>query len=75
MLKGRTIAFSAIAMLAIAIAVVIGFAKLVSLPIAKADYQSCLQTAQAERNAHPNCKTEETLWDRGLSEPVAYYTL
>ena len=37
--------------------------------------QYCLQAAKETGNKYPYCPTDETVWKRGLSDPVAYYTL
>src|SRR5690242_232146 len=75
MLKAVLTWATALAVLCLIVAAVIVGAKSISLPIPQADYQSCLQSTQAEQHAKPQCKTTESLWDRGLSDPLAYYTL
>lgn len=66
---------AAIAALCLIVAAVIVGAKSISIPIPQADYQSCLHPAQGEQHTKPQCETTESLWDRGLSDPIAYYTL
>lgn len=39
------------------------------------EHQYCLQAAKDSGNKKPNCPTDESVWKRGLSDPVAYYTL
>src|ERR1700722_4894342 len=61
-------------LLALGGAIIIG-ARLLPVPITDTDHQSCLSRAQAERTSSQDCPRTETLWDRGLRDPVAYYTL
>jgi hypothetical protein len=39
------------------------------------EHQYCLQAAKEAGNKNPYCPTDETVWKRGLTDPVAYYTL
>lgn len=75
MLKTVLKALAAALALVVVVFVVIFGAESISVPVPKADYQACLNAAKAEKNRYPNCKAEETVWDRGLSDPIAYYTL
>jgi len=75
MLKSALTWLTAVAVLLLVVLAVIGGARSISVPIAQSDYQNCLQATEAQKNAHPNCKTSESLWDRGLADPIAYYTL
>lgn len=75
MLKRALTWAAAFLVLLLVIGAVIGGAMSISAPVAQADYQGCLKATEAQKNAHPYCKTTETLWDRGLSDPIAYYTL
>ena len=75
MLKAILTCGVALAALCLIVAAVIVGAKSISISIPQADYQSCLHSAQAEQHTKPRCEAAESLWDRGLSDPIAYYTL
>jgi len=60
--------------LPIFVTVLIG-AAVIRIPVPPQDYQNCLQAAQQSGNKETGCRRYETIWQRGLSDPVAYYTL
>jgi hypothetical protein len=43
-------------------------------PVPTEQYQQCLNEAQKDRTKNTECKTHETIWQRTISDPVAYYT-
>lgn len=50
----------------------------ISVPIPPAEFKDCVeaQKAQKAQKRPPTlCKTHETMWERTLRDPVAYYTL
>src|SRR5689334_20860481 len=75
MLKTVLTSFVTVLCLLAVVAAVIGGAQVISVPVGRERYEDCRNTAKAEKNNHPDCKTRETLWDRGLADPIAYYTL
>src|SRR4051812_45445733 len=75
MLKVFLASLAALVLLAIVAFGIMQGAKGISVPINKERYESCLASAAAQHNEHPNCPLTETLWDRGFEDPVAYYTL
>lgn len=44
-------------------------------PVPTQAYQECLKAAQEHHPKQAQCKSDESLWERTLSDPVAYYTL
>lgn len=46
-----------------------------TVPVPHAEYQDCLQAAHNAGEKNPQCPTQETVWERGLRDPVAQYTL
>lgn len=46
-----------------------------TVPIPSEEYNSCLYSEESAGKAQPNCPREETVWQRGLRDPVAQYTL
>ncbi|MBN9547116.1 MAG: hypothetical protein J0I19_16750, partial [Alphaproteobacteria bacterium] len=66
----------------IALALLIGIASVVfftanavTVTTTKAGYEACLDGAEEDHQPLSTCFKRETLWDRGLSDPVAFYTL
>ncbi len=57
------------------VVIVIGVAQSLRVPVPSAEYRDCLESAQKANNKHPQCSAYETIWERGLGDPVAYYTL
>lgn len=45
------------------------------IPTSPVAYKECLQTAHETKQDKSVCKLDETVWDRTLNDPVAYYTL
>ena len=43
-------------------------------PVPAEQYQQCLNEAQKDRSKNTECKTDETIWQRTISDPIAYYT-
>jgi hypothetical protein len=39
------------------------------------EHKNCLQAAKETGDKYPYCPSDESVWERGLSDPVAYYTL
>jgi hypothetical protein len=50
-------------------------AKSLPVPVTYIEQVDCHARAKAVHDAHPDCPKTETVWDRGLSDPVAFYTL
>src|SRR5580693_3535617 len=59
---------------AIVVLMVVGTQSL-RAPVPAEQYQECLDTAQKDHAKQAQCKTDESLWQRTLSDPVAYYTV
>ena len=57
------------------VAAVMSGAALFKVSVPPKEHQECLQAAQDANNKSPYCPTEETVLQRGMSDPVAYYTL
>lgn len=75
MLKTILASLAAIILLALLAGGLVVGAKSVTVRVNQQDYQNCLASYQTEHNNKPDCPKKETLWDRGLEDPVAYYTL
>jgi len=75
MLKAVRLALSAITIFVILAGAIVLGARSLTVPISYVEQQGCLARAQAENNNHPNCPKNETVWERGLADPVAFYTL
>lgn len=50
-------------------------AKSISVGVSYSEQKDCNEGAKYEHVAKPDCPKNETLWARGLREPVAFYTL
>jgi hypothetical protein len=46
-----------------------------TVPIPKPEQQDCLKAAHEAGKVNPQCPSRETVWERGMRDPVAYYTL
>jgi hypothetical protein len=44
-------------------------------PVPQADQDNCYTAAAQTGQKEPNCPMSETVWERGLRDPVAFYTL
>ena len=63
------------ALLLLAIAGACVFAQSLRVPIPAATYTQCKEAAKEDKHKGPEYKSYETVWDRTLADPVAYYTL
>ena len=61
-------------MVGMAAAVYLG-ANSFTAPVPQADQDNCYAAAAQAGQKEPNCPPTETVWERGLRDPVAFYTL
>jgi hypothetical protein len=73
MLKNKRVAVYLIPVVVIGLLVV--GAQSFRTPVPAEEYQECLYNNQADRSKQTECKTDETIWERTKSDPIAYYTL
>ena len=70
-LRAGVVGILALAIVSLAVLGTVSF----RAPVPSQAYQECLKTAQEHHAKPAECKAYETLWERTLTDPVAYYTL
>ncbi len=59
---------------AIVLALIVIGAMSLRTPVPTERYQQCLYAARELNAKHAECKTDETLWEKSIIDPVTYYT-
>jgi hypothetical protein len=74
-LKAVLIAVGALLLFLALVGGIVFGAQSLSVPVSNVEQQDCLSRAKTEHARHPECPKTETVWARGLADPVAFYTL